>query len=268
MGAGLVLDRGVDVVAAWAPAGPRGVSMESHPRASLRISREVARRLALPFGGTITVKARHGLPIGQGLGMSAAGAVATALAVGSVLRVPSRKAWETAHLAELTLRGGLGGVAAIRGGGLEWRRTAGLPPRGEVVHRRVAAEVFVRRLGPPIDTREALENRRLGPRIRVAGREAIRRFARRPSLATFADCAERFTDALGLGSPAMRTEIDRLRGEGWWAAQAMFGNLVFAIPGRAGLPTRRADSGAPVGGRWWRTGVGSIGARTVRPRRP
>jgi pantoate kinase len=173
---------------------------------------------------------RHELPIGQGFGLSAAGALATALATGRALDLPRARAIETAHLADLFGRGGLGGVSAILGGGLEIRRRAGIPPWGRVAHLPATGSLFLALVGRPIRTRQLLVAPEFLERVARVGSPLLARLARSPRLADFFAAAEEFTDAVGLASPVERRLIPTLRRTGAWVAQAMFGHSLFLRP--------------------------------------
>jgi len=239
-GAGLVLDRGVRAAARFDPSGRTVLRVRSRPRVPLPISRDVARRLRADQPGSLEVDLVHDLPVGQGLGMSAAGAVATGLAVAAVLGRPTRAAWETAHLAELYLRGGLGGVAALAGGGLEHRWRAGVPPFGRVRHRPCVAPIALYVAGPPIPSPSILSAPDRLRRIRQVGGRCEAEFVRHPTAAVFFGQAERFTDAVGLAPSGVLRAIEALRAAGYLAMQAMFGQVVLATPGpgvrRSGWP--------------------------------
>ncbi|MCI4367026.1 MAG: hypothetical protein L3K08_04685 [Thermoplasmata archaeon] len=259
-GVGLVLDRGVLAEARYDPTGPSRIRLRSRPRIPLPISREVARRLLADHPGTLEVDLRQELPVGQGLGMSAAGAVATGLAVAQVLQLPAGRAWETAHLAELYFRGGLGGVAAIGGGGLEHRIRPGVPPFGLVHHRPCAPVLDLLEIGAPIPSPSVLGDSRRLARIRRAGLRSERAFSRRPTLSAFLEESERFTDHVGLAPPSVIAALEALRGSGRAAAQAMFGQVVFVVTPRK-IDAPWPELQGPV--RRIRVSVGREGARKV-----
>jgi pantoate kinase len=235
VGAGLVLDAGVVAEAAWSPDRATRVIVSSPEGASLPISTDVAQRLSAVAGGRLEVRISHALPIGQGFGMSAAGALATGLAVARVVGRTRRDAIEVAHLAELFGGGGLGGVAAILGGGLEWRARPGIPPFGRVVHRPSRMVVFLGVTGASIDSPRLLRDAAALDRIRFAAQQVEPHRSGPPSLGEFLDASEKFTDMLGLGGPAVQTAVRELRGSGVRVAQAMFGRSFFAV-----APTPRA----------------------------
>ena len=162
--------------------------------------------------------------------MSAAGALATALAVARAVGADPSRAAETAHLADLFGGGGLGGVAAILGGGLEVRTRAGIPPWGEVRRVPFPASVFVTLAGPPIDSRPLLRDPSFLERVEAAASDGLRSLGNRTTPARFLRESEQFTDRVGLARPKVRRTIDRLRRSGASVAQAMFGGTVFAVP--------------------------------------
>ncbi len=230
LGAGIVLELGVHAAAEFRPGGRRGLRFASDVDHRLPISEEVARRLFPAGNGTLLVRLRHDLPIGQGFGLSAAGATATALAVGRLFGTTRSAALETAHLADLWGGGGLGGVASIAGGGgLELRRRAGVPPWGEVEHRPFSGPLFVGVVGGPLPSPSVLRSPRALARIERAAEELDGLLAR-PSRSRFLAASERFTDRAGLAPPALRTTLRAVRRRGARAAQAMFGRSFFACP--------------------------------------
>jgi pantoate kinase len=195
--------------------------------APLEISADVATRLLASHPGQLRVELHHGLPVGQGFGMSAAGATATALAVGRVVGASRSRAIETAHLADLFGGGGLGGVAAILGGGFEVRWRAGIPPFGRVLRRPVAPRILIGKVAGPIPTPRILRDPRRLDRIRRAASE-LAGLTRSPTLGRFWDASESFTDRAGLAAPGLRAVVRALRRRGARAAQAMFGGCFFA----------------------------------------
>ena len=229
VGAGVVLELGVWAEARFLP-GPRAtVKVVGDAPGPWTISQEVARRLAPRRSGALTVQLTHELPVGQGFGTSAAGALATALAIRAIVGGPRSRAVTVAHLADLFGGGGLGGVAAILGGGLEVRTRAGVPPWGRVVHRPFDARLLIGVVGRPIPSPSVLTDPRALRRI-VAASRGWSTLARRPTPERFFDRAERFTDRAGLASPAVLRTVRALRQRRAWACQAMFGESFFALP--------------------------------------
>jgi pantoate kinase len=81
---------------------------------------------------SITVNTVVDLPVSQGFGMSAAGALSTTLALADLLNLPRENAIKAAHYAEVQLHTGLGDVIASSFGGIEIRRKAGQIGRAHV----------------------------------------------------------------------------------------------------------------------------------------
>jgi pantoate kinase len=187
--------------------------------------------------GSVTVRLSHDLPIGQGFGTSAAGGLATALAVGALAGRSRAEAVQTAHLADLFGGGGLGGVSSILGGGLEVRLRPGIPPLGRIVHRPFRPALFVGVVGRPIPSPSVLGDRKALRRIERAS-TGWERLREDPTPARFFRLSERFTDRAGLSSLKVRRVVGALRRRGAWAGQAMFGESFFAWPR---TPAARAE---------------------------
>lgn len=237
VGAGVVLELGAWAAARFAPGPRSAVRVTGNGRGPWPISEDVARRMAPAEAGTLTVRLTHELPVGQGFGMSAAGALATAFAVGTLAGRSRAQAIRVAHLADLFGGGGLGGVAAILGGGLEVRTRAGIPPFGRVLHRPFPPPLLVGVVGRPIPSASVLWNPAAVRRIVRAARgwEAL---VSDPTPERLFELSERFTDRAGLASLAVRRTIRALRRRGASASQAMFGESFFASPGSP--PAREA----------------------------
>lgn len=249
VGAGIVLELGVHAVAVHRPSGAHRFRLTSDRTGPLPISSDVGRRLAAALPGSVEVRLTHELPVGQGFGTSASGATATALALSRLGAAARREAVTTAHLADLFGGGGLGGVAAILGGGLEVRVRAGLPPRGDVRHFAFRRRVLVGVVGPPLPSPRILGDPRRLARIARAS-EGWEALVDDPSPERFFAFSETFTDRVGLAPPQLRAILKGLRRRRTYAAQAMFGATFLALPetraarraavewlGRAGVPT-------------------------------
>ena len=230
IGAGLVLDAGVLAMAEWRPSDRAILRLHSEVARPLPISQDVAQRLLARRPGQLHVVLRHELPVGQGFGMSAAGALATALAVASAVGTSRHHALEVAHLAELYGGGGLGGVSAILAGGLEVRDRPGVPPWGHARHFRALGTVFLIVAGAAMPSPRLLRDPRFLGRVEDAARPGLEWLGRRPSFSGFLQEAERFTDALRLGPPSVLRRARTLRSADIAVAQAMLGRSLFAVP--------------------------------------
>jgi len=92
---------------------------------------------------SITINTKLDLPVGQGFGMSGAGALSSTIALAKLLHIPKEEALKASHYAEVELHTGLGDILASSFGGIEIRREAGLPPWGMIEHIPGKFEVTV-----------------------------------------------------------------------------------------------------------------------------
>ena len=167
------------------------------------------------------------LPMGQGFGMSAAGALSAALATTEILEEPFQTALEAAHEAEVLHRTGLGDVAALSKGGITFRRIEGVPPYGRVERMKGDIELVLATVGPPISTPTILLNPDLRERINLIGKECIAGLGMSPTLASFFRLSKEFAMRTGLATRRVEevlTEIEYLGP----SSMVMLGNSVFA----------------------------------------
>ena len=106
----------------------------------------------------ITVDTMLDLPVSQGFGMSAGGALSSTLALADLLKLPRENAVKAAHYAEVQLRTGLGDVIASSFGGIEIRREAGLPPWGMQEHIPGKFDMVLCVIGKEIKTKKILSD--------------------------------------------------------------------------------------------------------------
>jgi pantoate kinase len=262
-GAGLVLELGATAVAEHFPAGRSALHVSDVEGSSLPITEEAARHLRPPGSGTVRVRVRHDLPVGQGFGMSAAGTLAASIALSRIFDLPRHRAVEVAHLADLFGGGGLGGVPAILGGGLEVRTVAGVPPWGRVTHRPVDRRILVGVVGRSIPSPTLLHRARFLHRVSDAAARELDRLGSRPSLETLLDASEGFTDRLALAPPRLRKVLRGLRARGARAAQAMFGESFFALASSAAVRRRVVEYLASTGVRALEVGTAGRGAHPL-----
>jgi len=258
-----VLALGVTAEATWDPDGPSKLLLTSGVAGSLTISEDVARRLVADRAGLVRVRLTHQLPVGQGFGMSAAGAVATGLSLANLFRISRQHALEVAHLADLFGGGGLGGVAAILGGGLETRIRAGIPPYGRVLHRPFLRKILIGVVGRPIPSPRLLRNPEILGRISSAA-EQLPTSPPGFTPSGFLAASERFTDEVGLTTAGLARTLRAVRACGGWAAQAMFGRSFFVVPktpgGRARIVAELERRGHP----FVEVSASSVGAMPLR----
>lgn len=228
LGAGVVLELGVHATGEFLPGARTRFRLTSDTGRHLEISEEAGRRLLGKRPGLLHVHLTHDLPLRQGFGSSAAGATATALVTARLLGIAQDHAFEVAHLCDLFGGGGLGGVAAILGGGWEVRLRPGIPPYGRIVHGPFPDPLLVGVVGGSIPSPAILSNPRLLARIREAA-DGLDQLGTHSTPEEFLELSERFTDRVGFASSDLRTVLSALRRRGARAAQAMFGRSFFAV---------------------------------------
>ena len=174
----------------------------------------------------IVVRTRLDLPIGQGFGMSAAGALSSCLAICKCLGLSSENALKAAHMAEVQLRTGLGDVISSFFGGLEIRKSPGLPPWGLIEHIPGNFDIVLCVIGKKIDTKKILNNPLLVKKISEYGRLCTKKLLENPSIENFFYQSQIFTKKTGLADKKTLQVIDLVKNLGV-ASMCMLGNSIF-----------------------------------------
>lgn len=175
----------------------------------------------------VRVSTQHDLPVSQGFGMSAAGAISATLALAEVLDLSMEEALRASHEAEILHRSGLGDVAALSRGGIVFRRREGLPPFGRVDRIAHEVELVIGVVGPPIITSSVLGEEGLRRRINRVGAECVSCFESSPTLATLFRLSREFVCRTGLMSQEVKDALGAIDAYGP-ASMVMLGNSIFA----------------------------------------
>ena len=189
------------------------------------VTRHVLEEL-LPGRG-VEVVVTNGLPVSQGFGMSAAGAVAAALCATEVAGLPEARAWEAAHKAEIIGGGGLGDVSALSlPAHVPVRESEGLPPHGRVTCSCTSFSVLsVAVIGPKMHTGQVLSDPERRRRITDAGESSMRVF--NGTRASLFEQSNRFSSVAGVEAPELTSAIRTLHEGHRRAAMCMLGNSLF-----------------------------------------
>ncbi len=188
--------------------------------------RQVVSRLAPE---PVRIDLRADLPFGCGFGMSGAGALASAYALGSLFDKgrPLRDLALVAHEAEVDNATGRGDVGGQFNGGFMVKTKVGAPldvdwlPIGET-------SIWCRIFGP-ISTREVLRDADTMARVNAAGRAALDHLRGHPAidLEALLEISRRFAEESGLlTSPRVRASIDDALAAGGQASMVMLGEAV------------------------------------------
>lgn len=175
----------------------------------------------------VVVKTKLELPIGQGFGMSAAGALGASLSLAKIVGVSNIEALKASHCAEVQLRTGLGDVFASYFGGVEIRRAAGLPPWGMIEHIPGNYDLVLCVIGKKIDTKKVLTDPTKIENITAVGRYCTKKLLENPSIENLFSLSQIFAKQTGLADKRVLEAIDAANHFGM-ASMCMLGNSVFA----------------------------------------
>ncbi len=228
-GCGLVLDRGVDTTVTITEDIESTEIYLNGEKIAGETSRSVVESITeLP----LKVESVSDIPIGCGFGASGAGALGTAYALNHALSLghTASQLNDIAHVAEVSNGSGLGDVTGQAHGGILIRKTPGAPSIASVDQiPSKENEVYCVVLGE-LSTKSILSNPKMVKDINYAGKEAMSKLMKKPSVENFMICSKEFTIRSGLASDRVMEAIETAESIGVTASQAMLGNAVFSMP--------------------------------------
>ncbi|MDR1690289.1 MAG: pantothenate kinase [Candidatus Methanoplasma sp.] len=192
-----------------------------------RITRHVLEHMAP--GRSFDVAVECSLPLGQGFGMSASGAIASALCMAEITGASRTDAFEAAHVAEVVCGGGLGDVAGLmHEGDVPVRIGAGLPPKGKVTDAGIVfRELTLAVLGDKLSTAEVLGDADKLERVCRAGDSAMDEFTDNTDKDSFFKISRKFSADSGVMGNSVADGTGALMAEGFRASMCMLGNSIF-----------------------------------------
>lgn len=205
----------------------------------------------------IVVKTNLDLPVGQGFGMSAAGALSTCLATAKICGLKDTDALRASHFAEVNLKTGLGDVISSFLGGFEIRRSPGIPPWGFIEHIPGKYDVVICIIGSKINTKKVLENQSHIAKITEYGNFCTKKILENPSIENFFYLSDVFTKKTGLATKKINDAIESCKKYGN-VSMCMLGNSIFAI-GKTGEISNVLSSYGKI----FISSVDEIGARLL-----
>lgn len=176
----------------------------------------------------VTVKTGLDLPVRQGFGMSAASALSATYALAKVTGVSKNEAMKASHFAEVQLRTGLGDVMASCFGGVEIRKSAGLPPWGVIEHIPGKYDLVLCIVGKKLDTKKILSDSTKTIKIVDYGKYCTKKLLENPSIETFFLLSQTFAKKTDLADKRVLEAIDAANQFGM-ASMCMLGSSIFAI---------------------------------------
>lgn len=175
----------------------------------------------------IVVKSKFDLPTGQGFGMSAAGSLSSTLATSKIVGLKIEDAIRASHYAEIQLRTGLGDVISSSFGGIEIRKSAGLPPWGVIEHIPGKLEIVLCIIGKKVETKKVLSNPEISAKIVEYGKFCTKKILEKPNIENLFHYSQIFTNKTGLANKKVINAINEANNYGM-ASMCMLGNSVFA----------------------------------------
>jgi len=176
----------------------------------------------------IVVKTTISLPIRQGFGMSAACVLSATYAVSEITNITKVDAMRASHFAEVQLKTGLGDVMAICFGGVEIRKSPGLPPWGIIEHIPGNYDIVLCVIGKKIETKKVLNDPVKSKEIVSYGKLCTKKLLEKPSLENLFKLSQNFAIKTGLAKNNVLSAINEANKYGM-ASMCMLGNSIFAI---------------------------------------
>jgi pantoate kinase len=210
----------------------------------------------------VHVEQRMDLPVSQGFGMSAGGALSAALALVQLLGRSRQEAVWAAHCAEVFQRTGLGDVVGAAAGGFEVRVRPGCAPYGEIrpwAPDGPATDVLLAVVSPAVLTKRVLTDPARRADIQRRGGALVDEFLEDPTLSQFVDASRRFATESRLATAEILKLWDQV-GHRVALGQCQLGGSVFVFGADADVE-RRLRALGPV----FRTRIDREGARPVEP---
>ena len=223
-GAGIKLLRGSTVTLEERSDDRIEIQMDGK-EATCGITRLALRMIAPKRGFDVTVT--NGLPVSQGFGMSAAGAIAASLCACHMVGRPKQEAFRVAHIAEIEGGGGLGDVAGIMCNGHQPTRVvAGLPPLGKVVDSGYKLDLNVAVLGKTLDTGVILGNKEVMSKMMDIGPKFVDTYVKDSTEKNLFRLSRLFSKLTGLETPEVSDALGALSKVGN-AGMCMLGHSIF-----------------------------------------
>lgn len=176
----------------------------------------------------VNVKTSLDLPVGQGFGMSAASSLSATIALSKILGIAKNDAMKASHYAEVQLKTGLGDVMASCFGGIEIRKSAGLPPWGIIEHIPGKYELVLCVIGKKLDTNKILQDPIKNASIIDYGKYCTKKLLESPSIENLFSLSQTFTTKTGLADKRVLEAI-KIANQYGMASMCMLGNSVFAM---------------------------------------
>lgn len=196
-----------------------------------QVSEYVLKEFLQNVEGSYFVNVHHEIkiPVGYGLGCSAAVALSLAYALNEAFgtRYSKERLGRMAHNAEVMCRTGLGDVLASYHGGFEIRVKGGAPGIGEI--KKIPTETYTAIMicFSPISTKQFLKERLAS--INGLGGKMVDSLVQTRNIDQFHDFSVEFANYVNIITPKMKVVIDDLASYGIKCGVALFGETIFTL---------------------------------------
>ncbi|HWP78755.1 MAG TPA: GHMP kinase [Candidatus Nitrosotenuis sp.] len=196
-----------------------------------QVSEYVLKEFLENIEGSYFVNVHHEIkvPVGYGLGCSAAVALSLAYALNEAFGTRYSKEYlgRLAHNAEVTCRTGLGDVLASYHGGFEIRVKGGAPGIGEL--KKIPTETYsaIMICFSPISTKQFLKERLAS--INGLGGKMVEKLVQTKNIDQFHEFSVEFANYVNIVTPKMKAVIEDLKEHGIKSGVALFGETVFTL---------------------------------------
>ena len=221
-GAGIRLSKGAFVTLEERSDSKIEVTMDGVP-SEAKVTRKVLELIRPGEGFDVTIE--NELPVSQGFGMSAAGAIAVSLAA---IGEYSDDIFRYAHMAEVSEGGGLGDVTALMCPGHQpVRERPGLPPSGSIIDTGLRFEnLTLAVFGDKLNTGSVINDPDVCSLMDDVGRRMVDSHLSDPSIDGLFRKSREFSRSVGLESLVVGTALDLLEPCGH-AGMCMLGHSIF-----------------------------------------
>ncbi len=231
LGAGFCLSKGVVTAVNIKKSSQQKIDVFlNNKKSKANVTRYVVKKILGEKKYHTSIYSTLQLPVSQGFGMSAAGALSTGLALNKALKLKLsfNEIVEIAHESEIKNKTGLGDVVAESVGGAEMRVKEGLPPFGGIKRIKWDHNIILCVLGKGRKTKTVLSNPECRKKINRHGSQCMKKMMEHPTIENFFHRSYDFALKTGLMNKRIIRAIEKANKYGI-SSQAMLGNSIFAI---------------------------------------